>query len=46
MLRRYLEKESRSNLETWLIERVVNKEHFYGKNMQKMCTKDSPMTPF
>ena len=35
----YLEKEIRCDIETLSIERVLNKEHFYGKIMQKMCTK-------
>ena len=35
----YLEKEKRYDIETLSIDRVLNKEHFYGKIMQKMCTK-------
>ena len=35
----YLEKESRSDIETWSIDRVLNKEQFYGKTMQKMRSK-------
>ena len=35
----YLEKEKRCDSETFSIERVLNKEHFYGKVTQKMCTK-------
>ena len=35
----YLEKEKRYNIETLSIDRVLNEEHFYGKIMQKMCTK-------
>ena len=35
----YLEKEKRYDIETLSIDRVLNKEHFYGKVMQKMCTK-------
>ena len=36
----YLDKEIRRDIETLSIERVVNKEHFDGKIMQKMCTKN------
>ena len=35
----YLEKEKRYDIETLSIDGVLNKEHFYGKIMQKMCTK-------
>ena len=35
----YLEKEIRCDIETLSSDRVLNKEHFYGKIMQKMCTK-------
>ena len=35
----YLEKEKRYDTEILSIDRVLNKEHFYGKTMQKMCTK-------
>ena len=35
----YLEKEIRCNIETLSIDRVLNKEHFYGKIKQEMCTK-------
>ena len=35
----YLEKETKYNSETLSIDKVLNKEHFYGKIMQKMCTK-------
>ena len=35
----YLEKEIRCDIETLSIDRDLNKEHFYGKIMQKMCTK-------
>ena len=35
----YLEKEKRYDIETLSIDRVLNKEHFYRKIMQKMCTK-------
>ena len=36
---RYLEKEIRCDIETSSIDRVLNTEHFYGKIMQKICTK-------
>ena len=42
----YLEKEKRYDIETLSIDRVLNKEHFYGKIMQKMCTKSYSQTPF
>ena len=35
----YLKKEKRCEIETLTIDRVLNKEHFYGKVMQKMCIK-------
>ena len=35
----YLEKEKRCDIETLFIDRVLNKKHFYGKIMQKKCTK-------
>ena len=35
----YLGKEKRSDIETLPIDKVLNKEHFYDKIMQKMCTK-------
>ena len=35
----YLEKEERYKIETLSIDTVLNKEHFYGKVIQKMCTK-------
>ena len=35
----YLEKEIRCDIETLSIDRALNKEHFYGKIMQKMRTK-------
>ena len=35
----YLEKEKRYDIETLSIDRVLNKEHFHEKVMQKMCTK-------
>ena len=33
-------KESKSHIETLSIDRVINREHFYEKSMQKMCTKN------
>ena len=36
---RYLEKETRCDIETLSIDRVLNTEHFYGEIMQKMGTK-------
>ena len=35
----YFEKEKRYEIETFSIDRGLNKEHFYGKVMQKLCTK-------
>ena len=35
----YLEKEKKYNNEILSIDRILNKEHFHGKIMQKMCTK-------
>ena len=36
----YLENEKRYDIETLPIDRILNKkEHFYGKIIQKMCTK-------
>ena len=35
----YLQKQKRYDIETLSIDRVLNKEHFYGKVMQKICTK-------
>ena len=34
----YLKKEKRYHVETLAIDTVLNKEHFYGKIMQKMST--------
>ena len=42
----YLEKENRYDIETLSIDRVLNKEHFYLKIMQKMCTKSQSQIPF
>ena len=42
----YLEKEKRYDIKTMSIDRTLNKEHFYGKMMQKMCTKSQSQTPF
>ena len=35
----YLGKEKSYDIETLSIDRVLNKEHFYWKTIQKMCTK-------
>ena len=35
----YLEKEKSYEIEALSIETVLNKEHFSGKIIQKMCTK-------
>ena len=35
----YLEKEKIYDIETLSIDRVLNKEHFNGKIMHKMCTE-------
>ena len=35
----YLQKEVRYDTETLSIDKELNKEHFYGKIMQKMCPK-------
>ena len=35
----YLEKEKKCDIETLYIDRESNKEYFYEKIMQKMCTK-------
>ena len=42
----HLEKEIRYDIETLSTDRELNKEHFYGKIMQKICTKSKPQTPF
>ena len=42
----YLEKEKWYDIETLLTDRVLNKEHFYGKFMQKMCIKSYPRPKF
>ena len=31
----YLEKKSRSGIRTWSVDRVLNKAHFYGENLQR-----------
>ena len=36
----YLEKERKSAIEAWSIDRVLNKKHSYQKIMQKMSTKN------
>ena len=35
----YLKKEKGYGTETFSIDRVLNKDYFYGKIMQKLCTK-------
>ena len=35
----YLKKEKRHDIQTLSIDGVSNKEHFYGKIMQKICSK-------
>ena len=42
----YLEKESRSTIETWSCNRALNKEHFYGKSIPKVCTESNQKTLF
>ena len=42
----YLGKEKKYDIETLSIDRVLNKEDFYGKFMHKMCTKSKSQTPF
>ena len=36
-----LKKEKGCGTETFSIDRVLNKDYFYGKIMQKLCTKAS-----
>ena len=38
-------KEISSDIETWSIDRVFSKEHFYGKSIQKICNKNECYTP-
>ena len=42
----YLKKEKRYDIKTLFIDRVLNKEHFYWKIMQKMCTRGYSQIPF
>ena len=42
----YLEKEKRFDIETLSIDRVLNKDYFYGKILQKICSKSYSQTPF
>ena len=42
----YLEKEKRYEIETLSTDRVLNKERFYEKIMNKMSTKSWSQTPF
>ena len=39
-------KGKRCDIKTFSTDRVLNKEHFYGKTMQKMRTKSYSQTPF
>ena len=41
----YPEKEKRYGIETFSIDRVLSKEDFYGKIMQKLCTKSQFENP-
>ena len=41
----YLKKEKRYYPESLPIDRVLCKEHFHGKIMQKLCTKSQSRTP-
>ena len=43
---RHPDKKKRYDIETFSIDRVLNKEHFYGKTMQIMCAKSQSQTPF
>ena len=36
----YLEKEKRYDIETLSIDRVLNKDHWYGRIMMKICIKN------
>ena len=40
------EKENSSDFETWWMDRVLNKKHLYGKNMQKYALKARPKPLF
>ena len=42
----YLGREPMYAIKTLAIDRVLNKEHFYEKIMQKMCTKSWSQTTF
>ena len=42
----YLEKEKRYDIETLSNDRVLRKEHFHGKIMQKLCTESQFKTFF
>ena len=42
----YLDKEISCDIETLSIDRELNKEHFYGKIIRKMCTKSYLETSF
>ena len=36
----YLHKEKRYTIETFSVDRILNKEHFYEEIKQKMCTRN------
>ena len=42
----YLEQKKSYDVETLAIDTVLNKGHFHGKIMQKICTKASPKPLF
>ena len=42
----YLEKKKRYDIETWVIDTLLHKEHFHGKIIQKMCTESLSQTLF
>ena len=46
LITHYLKKEKRYDVETLPIDRVLNKEHFYWKIIQKMCTRGYSQTSF
>ena len=46
LITHYLKKEKRYDVETLSIDRVLNKEHFYWKIIQKMCTRGYSQTSF
>ena len=42
----YLKKEKGHGIESLSIDRVLNRDHFYGKIMQKICCKSYSQNPF